>query len=110
MATGKGGAAGEFVATVHDTRPGHAFSWSAVATYKLAGIPIKVEEGGTFEILEADGGVILRHHLWGKLPNRALEWFARYVLKEKKAMADHNLTELRYFKHQLESKNHGART
>lgn len=99
---------GEFTAMVHGTRPGHAFSWSTTATYRLACIPIKVDEGGTFEILENKAGVTLRHYLWGKLPNRALEWFARFILREEKAMAEHNLTELRYFKRKLEDSSHGS--
>lgn len=100
---------GEFVATVHDTNPGHAFSWSATATYRLFGFPIKVNEGGTFEIIETESGVSLRHYLWGELPNRLLEWFARVVLREEKAMTDHNSTELHYFKSKLEVPQDGTR-
>lgn len=101
---------GEFVATVHDTKPGHAFSWSTTATYLLFGFPINVDEGGTFEILETGTGVTLRHYLWGKLPYNLLEWFAFTVLREERAMAEHNLTELRYFKQQLEAKTDGSQS
>lgn len=99
---------GEFVATVSDTKPGHAFSWSTTATYRLLGIPIKVDEGGTFVVVETENGVTLRHYLWGKLPNAALEWFALNILREKKAMAEHNLVELNYFKKQLEANTDGS--
>lgn len=101
---------GEFIATVYDTKPGHAFSWSTTATYRLLGLAIKVDEGGTFEIIETGEGVTLRHYLWGELPNRLLVWFARVVLREDKEMADHNLTELRYFKSKLEDTEDGKRT
>lgn len=98
---------GEFVATVHDVEPGRAFSWTTTATYKLLGIPLKVDEGGTFRILDHDDGVRLEHALWGRFPTsrwgRMAAWIARYVLREEKAMADHNRTELRYFKQQLEA-------
>lgn len=92
----------EFIATVQDTKPGHAFSWSTTATYSLLGFPIKVDEVGSFEIIEYEGGVTLRHYLRGKMHNPPLEWLARVALREEKAMADHNLTELLYFKGKLE--------
>ncbi len=99
---------GEFVATVKDTNPGSSFSWYTTATYRLLGLPIKVVEGGTFEIIENDSGVTLQHSVWGILPNRPLEWFARVFLREEKAIADHNLTELHYFKARLEDTNNGT--
>jgi hypothetical protein len=46
--------------------------------------------------------------VWGILPNRPLEWFARVALREENAMTDHNLTELHYFKTRLEEPNHGG--
>jgi len=98
---------GEFVATLHNVVSEQEFSWTAIATYRLLGITFTIDEGGYFVIEERDSGIALRHDLWGKFGNtikdRILQWIAVHVFRERHAMASHNLTELRYFKHCLES-------
>ncbi|WP_107669966.1 hypothetical protein [Cyanothece sp. BG0011] len=99
---------GEFVATLDNVIPEQQFTWSTTATYQLLGVPFKVNEGGKFIIEEREKGIVLKHELWGKFEDsfwgKLLEWIALNILKEETAIAEHNLTELRYFKKVLENK------
>lgn len=103
-----GAVAGEFIAKMHDVSKHQAFSWTTVANYELGRMRFKVEQGGTFLIEDGEGAkLILRHDLWGRVLGRVTgpiaEWFAVSLLGQKKAISKHNLTELLYFKRQLEA-------
>lgn len=94
---------GEFTATVHDVDPGRRFSWTALATYRVLGFSLLVDEGGRFEILDAEEGIRLRHALWGRPRSRAVRFLARHVLSMERAMSKHNRVELEYFRTCLEA-------
>jgi carbon monoxide dehydrogenase subunit G len=99
---------GEFIAKMHDVSKQQAFSWTTLATYEFGCMRFKVEQGGTFLIEDGEGAkLILRHDLWGRVLGRVkgpiTEWIAVSLLGQKKAISKHNLTELLYFKKQLEA-------
>jgi len=100
---------GEFTATVREVIPGHCFRWVANAEYFICKLTIPIREGGTFTIEPTDAGCLLRHNLWGEFPKgvhgRLLEWSARHLLNCERAMEQHNLVELDYFRQRLEGKN-----
>jgi hypothetical protein len=103
-----GSATSEFVAVMHDVAKNQGFSWTAVASYELWHMRFKVGLGGTFLIGDAEGAkLILRHDLWrrvlGRIKGPTGGWFAVSLLGQKKALSKHSLTELLYFKKQLEA-------
>lgn len=99
---------GEFIAKMHDVSKHQAFSWTTVATYEFWRMRFKVEQGGTFLIEDGENAkLILRHDLWGRVLGRVkgpiAECLAVSLLGQKKALSQHNLTELLYLKKQLEA-------
>lgn len=77
------------------------------------GVSFKVHEGGKFIIEDREEGIALKHQLWGQFEDslwgQTLEWIALNILREEKAIAKHNLTELRYFKNLLEKNGYKAK-
>jgi hypothetical protein len=100
---------GEFIATVHDVVPDQRFRWTAEATYRLLGLPVKIAEGGEFLIEPQTAGCRVSHRVWGQLPGgrfgRCLEWILVHLFRQREAVAHHTQVELEYFKHRLERKN-----
>jgi hypothetical protein len=97
---------GELTATVHDTEPGRAFSWTGHAVYDILGLRIRVEEGYDFRIELNPDGVELVHRVWARFPPSPLGWTLEHavgpLLRFKHAAHQHTLVELRYFTKQLE--------
>lgn len=104
-----GGIRGRLNGVVFDGYPLKRLRWKADTNYKIWGINIiEIEEGGTLRIepTEEGEGYRVSHRIFGRYPNtfrgRTVSWFMTAFFGIQEDAAEHTLTELEYFKRQIE--------
>jgi hypothetical protein len=104
-----GGITGTLQAVVHDVLPERQFSWTAEATYRLAGLPVTVEEGGTVELTPTAEGTALSHRVWSQFPRSLAGTIGGLFLVAfggiENDAAEHTRVELEYFKREIEKQS-----
>ena len=103
------GVRGEAFAKVAEYAPPKKLVWKSLhAHYKLLGVSLNGEEGGTFKISKRANGCVLSHGVWGKIhagPASALiEWFFKNILKGEDKDLQHTHRELLFIKREIERK------
>ncbi len=92
--------------TITEVEPGCAVTWDADATYRLAGLRVKIGEGVTWRIQPVGSNSLVSAHVWATFPpgifGRVVAFAFTHLLDGIAKDREHARTELRYLKRTIE--------